>query len=82
MRLKSMQIGYSFPQHWLDKLSFDQLRIYVSGLNLYTWTEYPGLDPEMTVSDNSQSEGDRAANIDWGTYPRSVSYNFGIQLGF
>lgn len=82
LRLKSVQIGYSFPKQWLDKVSLDQLRIYVSGLNLYTWTAYPGLDPEMTVSDNSKSEGDRAANIDWGTYPRSVSYNFGVQLGF
>ncbi|MFW5974662.1 MAG: SusC/RagA family TonB-linked outer membrane protein [Bacteroidota bacterium] len=82
LRLKSLQIGYSFPKHWLKKMALNQLRFYVSGLNLYTWTAYPGLDPEMTVSDNSKSEGDRAANIDWGTYPRSVSYNFGVQLGF
>ncbi len=82
LRLKALQIGYNFPENWLKRISVEHLRIYFSGLNLYTLTGYPGLDPEMTTSNNSASEGDRAANIDWGTYPRSVSYNIGLQLKF
>ena len=82
LRLKSVQIGYTIPEHLLKKLNIKKLRVYASGLNLLTWTNYPGLDPEMTTSDNALSEGDIAANIDWGTYPRAISYNFGIQLDF
>ena len=36
----------------------------------------------MTVSANSASEGDRAAGIDWGTYPIARSFTFGINLTF
>ncbi len=81
-RLKSLQIGYSLSESLLKKLSMQKARIYLSGKNLFTITDYPGLDPEMTVSDNSEGEGDRAANIDWGTYPSAIGYNIGLQITF
>ena len=58
------------------------LRIYFSGTNLLTFTKYAGMDPEMTTSDNARSEGDRAAGMDWGTYPSAKSYNMGVNLTF
>lgn len=82
LRLKSLQVGYTLPAKLSQKLSLEKCRIYFSGLNLWTWTRYPGLDPEMTTSDNSTSEGDRAAGIDWGTYPSAVAYNLGLQISF
>jgi len=82
LRLKTLQIGYSLPQRTIQRLFIENCRIYFSGLNLWTLTKYPGLDPEMTTSDNSSSEGDRASGIDWGTYPSAISYNIGIQLTF
>lgn len=81
-RLKSLEIGYNLPESLLKRLSMEKCRIYFSGRNLFTLTDYPGLDPEMTVSDNAKSEGDRAANIDWGTYPSAKGYNVGLQLTF
>jgi len=82
VRLKNLQIGYSFPPPVLDRMGFSSLRIYVSGINLLTFTNYEGLDPEMTVSDNALNQGDRANGMDWGTYPSSKSYNVGINLIF
>lgn len=82
LRLKNIQLGYNFPKKITSQLHIDKCRIYFSGQNLWTLTDYPGLDPEMTTSNNSASEGDRAGGIDWGTYPSAVSYNFGIQLTF
>ncbi|TAJ12473.1 TonB-dependent receptor [Marinilabiliaceae bacterium JC017] len=82
LRLKNLQIGYTLPQHIAKKMSLEKCRLYFSGQNLWTLTDYPGLDPEMTTSDNSRSEGDRAAGIDWGTYPSAVSYNLGVQITF
>jgi TonB-dependent starch-binding outer membrane protein SusC len=49
LRLKNVQIGYRIPQAVLDKLRFAQnVRIYLSGVNLFTITKYSGLDPEVS----------------------------------
>ncbi|MFA6127504.1 MAG: TonB-dependent receptor [Bacteroidales bacterium] len=82
MRLKNLQLGYTIPSETLAKIGLKQLRIYASGTNLLTLTKYSGLDPEMTVSDNSKGEGDRAAGIDWGTYPSAMTIMFGIDITF
>ncbi len=82
LRLKNLQIGYTLPVELSHKLYMDRLRVYVIGQNLLTYSKYPGLDPEMTVSDNSAAEGDRAAGIGWGTYPAAVSLSIGLQLTF
>jgi TonB-linked SusC/RagA family outer membrane protein len=81
-RLKNLQVGYTVPKDVLVKYGFSSVRIYFSGTNLFTFTKYSGMDPEMTVSDNSRSDGDRANGIDWGTYPAAKSYNVGVNLTF
>ncbi|MDY0027260.1 MAG: SusC/RagA family TonB-linked outer membrane protein, partial [Lentimicrobium sp.] len=82
LRLKNLQIGYTIPARVLDMVKISQARIYLSGTNLLTLTKYPGLDPEMTVSDNSKDEGVRASGIDWGTYPSAMTFMFGIDITF
>jgi len=80
VRLKNIQLGYTFPN--TDKWHFDKIRVYVSATNLFTITKYNGLDPEMTVSANSTSEGDLANGIDWGTYPVAKNFTFGLNVTF
>lgn len=82
VRLKNIQLGYTFNTTATARFGIKKLRIYVNAYNLLTFTKYPGLDPEMTTSNNSEGEGDAAAGIDWGTYPVARSYNFGVQLSF
>ena len=82
IRLKNLQFGYTIPEKILKITGLSMARVYVSGSNLYTLTKYPGLDPEMTVSDNSKNEGDRSAGIDWGTYPSAMTLMFGIDITF
>ncbi len=79
-RLKNLQFGYTIPNS--KKLKIETIRLYVAATNLLTITGYSGLDPEMTVSTNSASEGDRANGIDWGTYPVAKSYTFGLNITF
>lgn len=80
LRLKNLQIGYTIPS---DKLKhIERLRFYIASTNLFTLTKYSGFDPEMTVSANSESEGDRANGIDWGTYPTCRTFTFGVNLTF
>jgi TonB-linked SusC/RagA family outer membrane protein len=82
LRLKNVQVGYSIPEKTLKAIKISQVRVYASGTNLFTLTKYSGLDPEMTVSDNSKSEGDRAAGIDWGTYPSAMTFMLGLDITF
>ncbi len=82
LRLKNLQLGYTIPNKILEKTGLKQLRVYLSGSNLLTFTKYSGLDPEMTVSDNSKSEGDRSAGIDWGTYPSAMTIMLGLNINF
>jgi hypothetical protein len=50
LRLKNLQIGYTFPKKLMNRLNFAQnLRLYVGGINLFTVTKYSGLDPENDI---------------------------------
>ena len=85
VRLKNLQVGYTIPEKVVSRLRIKSLRFYVSGQNLWTWTNYTGLDPEMHISDNVKRDaygGDVGAGIDWGTYPSAKSYVFGLNLNF
>ena len=67
VKLKNIQIGYTLPSKWTRKVKMDKLRLYVSGENLLTLTNYPGLDPEMGTSVN---------------YPLMKQYAIGAQISF
>ena len=54
-------------------------RIFVSATNLYTFTKYKGFDPE---SSSVASNNDVDQGIDYGSYPNSKSYVFGVTLKF
>ena len=82
IRLKNLQVGYRLPENLSSKMRMKSMRIFFIAHNLMTFTKYPGLDPEMTTSDNSAGEGDIAAGIDWGTYPLARSFNLGVQIVF
>jgi TonB-linked SusC/RagA family outer membrane protein len=85
VRLKNLQIGYTIPEKIVSKFRIKSLRLYITGQNLWTLTNYTGLDPEMHISDNVKRDtygGDVAAGIDWGTYPSARSYILGLNLNF
>lgn len=76
MRLKSLQVGYTLPLPVLSRLQLDKLRIYFSGQNLLTFTNYTGYDPELSTGPNT------AKNLDQGMYPQSRTFFMGIELTF
>lgn len=78
LRLNTMTLGYSLPKSLLSRLHIQQLRLYASGFNLKTWTRYTGYDPEVdTIRSTALTPG-----IDFNAYPRSRSYNVGLNLTF
>ena len=82
LRLKNIQIGYTFNKKIIEQLHLEKCRIFVSASNLLTLTKYTGLDPEFATNDNSRAEGDLAAGIDFGTYPNAIVIQSGFQLTF
>ncbi|MEN0047578.1 MAG: TonB-dependent receptor [Bacteroidota bacterium] len=77
MRVRNLTIGYTFPTNGINGVS--RLRLYVSGQNLLTFTNYSGYDPEISQSGNDFifSRG-----IDFGQYPQPRSFYFGVNVGF
>ncbi|OSY86836.1 TonB-dependent receptor [Tenacibaculum holothuriorum] len=73
LRIKTIQLGYSLPQNILDKINVSKLRLYVTGQNLFTFTDYSGLDPEVGGSVLSRG-------IDRTLYPQFKSVILGFQL--
>ena len=82
LRWKNLQVGYTIPAKTLADIGLSHVRVFASGTNLLTFTKYSGLDPEMTVSDNSKGDGDLARNIDWGTYPSAMVLMLGLDITF
>lgn len=56
LKIKNLTIGYTFPEKLTEKLSIKDLRVYFSGENLYTFTKYPGMDPEFNDTMNYYSQ--------------------------
>ena len=75
IRLRQVQIGYTLPINVTQKISIDKVRFYVSGENLFTWTNYSGIDPEFSSSLLS-------SGVDSWIYPFTKSYVFGVQVTF
>lgn len=79
-RLKNLQIGYAFPEDIISKLSLSKLRLYVTGQNLFTITNYTGYDPEVV---GANGNGDfLSRGFDNGNFPSLRSGIMGIQIGF
>ncbi|WP_419803271.1 SusC/RagA family TonB-linked outer membrane protein [Mucilaginibacter sp.] len=81
LKLKTLQIGYTFNPDLVKRVGVDRLRIYVQGANLFTITKYSGLDPEIQPS-GSNGNGNNGG-IDYGNYPNNERrYILGLNLSF
>lgn len=68
LRLKNLQLGYSIPAKILNRVSLNRARIFVSAENLFTITDWKGIDPEK--------------NHDWDAYPMVKTYSVGLNVEF
>ena len=80
MRLKNTQLGYTFTQNTLSKLGMRQLRVYVQAKNLFTITNYSGIDPEINLR-HYGSGADRQIGVDEGAYPAAKAFIIGLNFG-
>lgn len=76
VRLRNIEVGYSLPSVFTNRISVQNARVFVSGQNLWTLTDYNGLDPDV-VGNGIQERG-----FDAGNWPSNRIFSFGLQFGF
>lgn len=79
LRLKTVTIGYTFPEKITKKIGMKGLRIAFSGTNLLTFTNYLGMDPEMSSSVGSSNS---KLGIDQSSYPAARLYTLNVNFKF
>lgn len=74
LRLKQLTLGYNLPEKWVKKFYFSGVRLFITGENIWTWSNYSGTDPEVVDMDTG---------IDGGkAYPLPEKWTFGLTLNF
>ncbi len=74
-KIKQIQLGYTLPKQIVRRFKVDNLRIYGSLDDFFTFTQYPGFDPEVTGVGSS-------LGVDKGSYPTSKKVVFGVNITF
>ena len=74
-KIKQIQLGYNLPKNLLKQVGLSNLRLYCSLDDFFTFTKYPGFDPEFTSTGN-------AMGLDMGSYPSSKKVVLGLNVVF
>lgn len=78
LRLNTLTLGYTLPKSALNAMKLQNLRLYVTGYNVFVLTNYSGYDPEVsTMRSTNLTPG-----VDYSAYPRSRQIVFGLNLNF
>lgn len=78
LRLKNVALGYTLPKKWTDKMKIGNVRLYATGTNLWTLTNYTGGDPEVSTFDGSTT----AQGVDFFTLPQVKTVVAGLNVSF
>ena len=81
MRIRNIQLTYNFPKVWLGK-TLSAAKIYVQGQNVFTATNYSGLDPEVNLQSFTDPKGNRGLGVDRGAYPIPRTISVGLSASF
>lgn len=77
LRLRNVTLAYDFTKSAIKSLKINGLRVYLTGQNLFTWTKYPGYDPETSSEGTGLTRGG-----DYLGYPAARSLILGLNLTF
>jgi len=67
LRLKNAELGYTFPSHWYKQAGFSSVRLYMQGVNLFTFSKFKLWDPELSTGDGR-------------SYPQMKVFNLGVNV--
>ena len=76
-KIKQIQLGYTLPKKWLNKIFISSMRLYASMDDWFVITNYPGFDPETASTGGTSGRG-----LDKGSYPNAKRLLFGVNISF
>ncbi|MCG8322642.1 MAG: TonB-dependent receptor [Cytophagales bacterium] len=76
-RLKNVTLGYTIPSELTSRIGISRARFYVTGQNVFTITDYSGMDPELGYVDNNLQ-----LNVDYAQYPQARTWTLGTTIDF
>ena len=79
LRVKQVTLSYDLPTEQLKHYGIRKIQPYFTAQNLFTWTNYKGFDPEVNQFSGSNQP---VLGIDWGTYPQTKTFIFGLNVEF
>ncbi|SFF68333.1 TonB-linked outer membrane protein, SusC/RagA family [Salegentibacter agarivorans] len=82
LRLQNLQLGYNIPTNLISSFNINELRIYALAANLFTITNYSGLDPEISAKRDGGVAQEIDRGVDVGTWPVSKQFMFGLNISF
>ncbi|KYP13596.1 TonB-dependent receptor [Flavihumibacter sp. CACIAM 22H1] len=82
MRMRELTLAYNFPATMLKKLKIERAKFFVTGMNLLTWSKYPGGDPEIARDFENAQDRNLSPNITYLTPPQQKSITAGINITF
>jgi TonB-linked SusC/RagA family outer membrane protein len=82
VKLQSLQMGYSFEQKILETLSLSRLRVYMNLQNVFTLTNYEGIDPEIGLQNYASDNRNLDIGVDRAIYPPSRTVTLGLNIAF
>lgn len=80
LRFKTLRFGYQLPKSLIEKLNLRSVALSISANNLYTWTKWPGLDPEVVTSSNLSLSTYNTTRV-LNSHPVLRTFTFGINIG-
>jgi TonB-linked SusC/RagA family outer membrane protein len=82
IRFRTITLGYSIPKSMLNRITFDNIRVFVQAFNPFVITKYTGLDPDVSTAGTTQANGNIQVGVDSRATPQPKTFTVGINMGF
>ncbi|MES2448580.1 MAG: TonB-dependent receptor [Bacteroidota bacterium] len=82
VRLREVTLSYALPANFANKLRLQNLRLFATGMNLLTFSKYPGGDPEIARDFENPQDRNMSPNVTYLTTPQQKSITFGLSTSF
>ena len=82
LRIKNVQLTFSVPERFVRRANMYSLKVYVAAHNLYTFTNYTGMDPEIARDNRFYGTNELVLGVDRGNYPAAQTFITGIEVSF
>jgi outer membrane receptor protein involved in Fe transport len=82
LRMKNVILTYNLPRSTVSGMGISNMRVFVAGTNLLTFTKYPGADPEVARDNDDARDRNMSANVSFLTPPQERVVTVGLNISF